>query len=72
MYTIGSFLYVIIPYGISSFNFFASGGFRFAKIILQGCKLNRIFLYFRVRGKVQHSDPPPSLYCKSPLQEVCS
>ena len=36
MYTIGSFLYVmyVIPYGISSFNFFASGGFRFAKIIL--------------------------------------
>ena len=67
-YTIGSSIFCKLhPRAFDFFNFYTSGTSVLQKIYSRVVK-NRNFLYFRVRGKAQHSDPPPpvTFYWKSP------
>ena len=64
-YTIGSSMFCKLYLRVFDFLTFILQGPQFCKNILQGCQNRNFFLYFRVRGKAQHSDPP-SLFIGSP------
>ena len=54
-YTVGSSIFRKLYLRVFDFLTFILKGFQFCKSC---CCQNRIFLYFRIRGKAQHSDPP--------------
>ena len=55
-----------IPQGFRYFNFYTSGASVLQKLYSLVVKNKIYFLYIRVTGKAQHSEPP-SLFWKSPL-----